>query len=154
MVPPTAYRFLSATLPRSGAVAAQYGRVDDDAATSPRVSREPLEEYPYLRSLSLGWLDRHDEPALDGVDDFLRSHGDEVDAERAGHDLSVYLCNWVVVNVDAAYWVLDPAGTCYVQLGAGWLDPYRFAVQCITDRQPVARRFVLRAWRLEPPGSL
>jgi hypothetical protein len=150
MAQPTAYRFLSAS-PSSGSSGMEYVPVVD-RPPGQRISREPLDQYPYLRGLSLDWLDRYDESALDEVDEFLRSHREGIDRESAGHDLSVYLCNWVVVNVEAAYWVLDQFGTCYVELGDVQLDPYRHVVQCIADRRPVARRFVLQAWKLEPPG--
>src|SRR5690606_11603415 len=104
MAQPTTYRFLSAS-PSSGASGMEYVPVVE-RPPGPRISREPLEQYPYLRELSLDWLDRYDESAVDEVDEFLRSHWEGIDRESAGHDLSVYLFNWVVVNVDAAYWVL------------------------------------------------
>ena len=46
--------------------------------------------------------------------------------ERAGHDLAVYLCDWVVANTDVAQWLLTPQSTCTVVLPSGnELDPYR-----------------------------
>jgi hypothetical protein len=91
------------------------------------------------------WVDRYDESALHDADAFVTAHLDDVDAERAGHDLAVYLCNWIVVNSEAAQWVLDPAGTCHVELGDNTLDPYRSAVTCVAERQPIASRFVEQA---------
>lgn len=146
MPAPTEYRFLSAAMPRPSAKV-QYVSADD-AASMRRRSAGILDQYPYLRELSLDWLDRYDERALDAVELFLTSAARDIDAERAGHDIAVYRCNWVVVNSATAYWVLDPAGTCFVQLGDQLLDPYRFVVQCVTDRQPGARRFVEQARKL------
>ena len=143
------YRFLSAT-PHVSATAA-YVPVGDFSL--PRKTRIPLGQYPYLRGLGLDWIDRYDEAVVDEADAFVTGHLDGIDAERAGHDLSVYLCDWVVANDDAAQWVLWPKGTCYVELGGDLLDPYPHVVTCIADRQPVARRFVDKARELsaKPP---
>jgi hypothetical protein len=143
------YRFLSGMPPQPpGGVTATYLPADDPA--QPRTSREPLAQYPYLRGLALDWLDRYDDAVLDEVDTFLTSHAGDVDAEQAGHDLAVYLCDWVVANSDTAEWFLDPQrGMCYVELRSGdLLDPYRHVVQCVAGRQPVARRFVEQAWKV------
>lgn len=109
-----------------------------------------LEQYSYLRGLTLEWLDRYDDAALDEVDAFLTSRTDGVDAEQAGHDLAVYLCDWVVANSETAQWLLDHRQhMCYVELRSGnLLDPYRWLVQCVAGHQPAARRFVEEAWRL------
>ena len=107
---------------------------------------EVLDQYPYLGPLSPGWLHRYDESALDEVDQFLTAGDGRSDAEQPGHDIAVYLCNWVVANSSTAHWVLDrPVGRCFVELGGNQLDPYRYVVQCVTERQPVARRFVEQA---------
>lgn len=126
-------------------VAVSYLPADDPA--QPRTSREPLDQYPYLRGFALDWLDRYDDAALDEVDAFLTSHNGDVDAEQAGHDLAVYLCDWVVANSETAEWFLDPQrGMCYVELRSGdLLDPYRALVQCVAAREPLARRFVEHA---------
>lgn len=143
---PIEYRFLSATPGRLNATATY---VPVGHPSLPRTSRDPLDQYPYLRGLMLDWLGRYDESAIDEADTFVTGHGDGIDADRAGHDLSGYLCNWVVAHDDAAHWVLWPTGTCYVELSSGdWLDPYRHVVTCIADRQPVARRFIDKAREL------
>lgn len=142
------YRFLSGMPPQPGMSTATY--LPADHPSQPRTTREPLDQYPYLRELALNWLDRYDDAALDEVDAFLTSHPDDVDAEQAGHDLAVYLCDWVVANSDTARWHLDPGrGMCYVEVPTGdWLDPYRWLVQCVAGRQPAARRFVEKAREL------
>jgi hypothetical protein len=143
------YRFMSGMPPQApGGDTATYLPADDPA--QPRTTREPLEQYPYLRGLALEWLDRYDDAGLDKVDAFLASHVEDIDAEQAGHDLAVYLCDWVVANSDTAEWFLDPQrGMCYVELRSGdLLDPYRHVVQCVAGRRPVARRFVEQAWKL------
>lgn len=134
----TVYRFLSAAMPGPD-VTAHYSRTTE----GPRPSVEALDQYPYLGRLSPDWLRRYDESALDEVDRFLTSGDGRSDAEQAGHDIAVYLCNWVVANSATAHWVLDePVGTCFVQLGPQRLDPYLYVVQCVHQGQPVARRFV------------
>lgn len=142
------YRFLSGMPPRPGGAKGPYLPAGDPSL--PRTTREPLEQYPYLRGLALDWLDRYDDAALDEVDAFLTSHADDVDAEQAGHDLAVYLCDWVVANSNTAQWFLDPRrGMCYVELRSGdLLDPYRWVVQCVASREPAARRFVEQAWKV------
>jgi hypothetical protein len=143
------YRFLSAS-PRRPSATATYVPVGDPSLL--RRTRTLLDQYPYIRGLALDWLDRYDAAAVDAADAFITGHRDGIDAERAGHDLSVYLCDWVVANDDAAQWVLWPAGTCYVELGGDWLDPYPHVVRCIADRQPTARRFIDKARELGAKG--
>lgn len=101
-------------------------------------SRELLDEFD---SLDEPWLRRHDEASLDEVDAFLIHHGQIHDPAAAAHDIAVYLCNWIVTNNPVARWVFE-GPTCFVQLGDGQLDPYRTVAQCITNPQPIARRFV------------
>jgi hypothetical protein len=144
MVAQTQYRLLSAAAPPDG-VEVAYEPAEEPPLT--RRTREPLGQYPYLRGLALDWLDRYDEAALDAADAFLTFHPDDVDAEPAGHDLAVYLCDWVVVHSATAQWFLDARpGICYVELPNGpLLDPYHHVVKCVADRQPIARRFVEQA---------
>ncbi|WP_343989965.1 hypothetical protein [Terrabacter terrae] len=97
------------------------------------------------------WLHRYDEADLDDADAFVTAHEDGIDPEQAGHDLSVYLCNWIVMNSRLAQWFLDPrARICYVELTGreSLLDPYRHVVTCLIDRVPVAHRFVEQARNL------
>lgn len=140
-----AYRFVSGISSQPNGSTSTYLPAGDPSL--PRTTRGPLEQYPYLRGLALDWLDCYDDAALDEVDAFLTSHTGDVDAEQAGHDVAVYLCDWVVANSDTAKWFLDPRrGLCYVELRTGdLLDPYRHVVQCVAGRQPVARRFVEQA---------
>jgi hypothetical protein len=142
---PMAYRFLSGMPPQPNGDTTPY--LPAGHPSLPRTTREPLDQYPYLRGLALDWLDRYDDSALDEVDAFLTSHPDDVDAEQAGHDLAVYLCDWVVANSDTARWHLNPGrGMCFVELRNGnWLDPYRWVVLCVAGRQPATRRFVEKA---------
>ena len=147
MVVQTEHRFLSAVPIGPGTSASTYMPAEE--VVEPLTSREVLRQYPYLRGLGIGWLDRYDEAALEEADAFVISPVDGIDAERAGHDLAVYLCDWVVANTDVARWLLRPEGACTVVLPSGnELDPYRHVVQCLTDRQPVARRFAEKAKEL------
>jgi hypothetical protein len=142
------YRFLSAMPPRAAGITPYLSAGDP---SQPRTVRGPLDQYAYLRRLALDWLDRYDKAALDEADVFVTSHEEGIDAEQAGHDLSVYLCNWVVMNSAAAQWFLDPrGGTCYVELPGrqSLLDPYRHVVACLSDRTPVAHRFAQQARNL------
>jgi hypothetical protein len=142
------YRFLSARPPRSASTVPYLSAGDPSL---PRRTREPLDQYPCLRQLAFDWLDRYNEAALDDADAFVTSHEEGVDTEQAAHDLSVYLCNWVVMNSPAAQWFLDPrAGICYVELPGrqSLLDPYHHIGKCLSDRLPVARRFVEQAHHL------
>lgn len=144
-----AYRLLSAAeLPRRAAV--PYLPPDDPS--QPRRTRDVLDQYPYLRARVQVWVNRYDESALDDADAFVTAHLDGLDAEKAGHDLAVWLCNWVVVNDVGTRWFLDPReGICFVELdnnSEATLDPYRHVVECLTRREPVARRFVEKAREL------
>jgi hypothetical protein len=142
------YRFLSAR-PAQPPDVVPYLPAGDPSL--PRRTREPLDQYPYLRGLGLSWLDRYDETDLDAVDALVTAHEDDIDSVHAGHDLSVYLCNWVVMNSRVAQWFLDPrARICYVELPGreSLLDPYRHVVTCLTDRVPVAHRFTEQARNL------
>jgi len=142
------YRFLSAMPPRPADLAPYLPAGDP---SQPRRVRGPLNQYPHLRRLALDWLDQYEEAALDEADVFVTSHKEDIDAEQAGHDLSVYLCNWVVMNSTAAQWFLDHRrGICYVELPGrqSLLDPYRHVVACLTDRIPVAHRFAQQARNL------
>lgn len=144
MTPPAGFRLLSAA-PASRQTSAVYVNPAEASANAPWRSRESLDQYTHLRSLRPGWLDRHDEDALSEVDRFLTYGAAGLPADEVGHDIAIYLCNWVVLNSSGAEWVLDPAGTCFVEVGEHRLDPYRHIVQCVRLRQPVAHRFVQQA---------
>ena len=145
-----AYRLLSGRQRESNRAPVTYLPADDPMQA--RRTRDVLDQYPYLRARVQVWVDRYDESALDDADAFVTAHVDDLDAEKAGHDLAVWLCNWVVVNDAGTRWFLDPrAGICFVELdnnSAAQLDPYRHVVECLTRRQPVARRFVEKAREL------
>jgi hypothetical protein len=147
----TAYRLLSsAPVSDRPSPPVPYLSADEAVDLMPRIIEGIFGHYPYLSARGLDWLSRHDEAALHEAEAFVTGHADDVDPQLAGHDLAVYLCDWVVANSDVARWRFDPQErTCTVLLPNGdMLDPYRTVVTCLRDRQPVAHRFVEKAREL------
>ena len=91
-----AYRLLSGRQRQPNPAPVTYLPADDPSQA--RRTRDVLDQYPYLRAREQIWVDRYDESALDDADAFVTAREDDLDAEKAGHDLAVWLCNWVVVN--------------------------------------------------------
>lgn len=105
--------------------------------------REPLHLYPTLadRQDCHDWLGSHDDQALSALDAFITTHNDDIDLVPASHDISVFLCDWVVTNVPGATWILHPDGFSYVDLHGHQVDPFKTVLQSLTAKQPIAVRF-------------
>jgi hypothetical protein len=102
----------------------------------------PLLQYPYLKGLGADWLMQHDERGIARVEEFLTMHANQVAAEPAAHDLSVWLLDQVVLTMPNARWVFHPRNTCAVEVGPVLLDPYRTVLERLRKRRPFAHELL------------
>lgn len=107
-----------------------------------------LLQYPYLAE-QLNWLRSFDADALAVAEGFvtegLAKPSSGLDSEAAAHDLSVWICNFVVFYNRGTHWVLNNQdGTFWVDYQAGQvlLDPYRHVLERIRECKPVTVEYV------------
>ncbi len=102
--------------------------------------REPIGDYSTLPE-ELAEL-THDSAGLSRVDAFVTRFDGEPSADLI-HALSMYLCDYLVVNHGLA-WRLTPGGTALLKLDSRGdiADPTRSVAQAFESRQPIAHRFI------------